>query len=90
MMVNYYSQTQPNVYHKDAVLRSLREVQSMTDAYINGNAVVAMVRKCANPYKPQKMWFENGLDTFGQGRSSAQYWTQSNTNPPGVYKENSN
>ena len=32
MMVNYYSQTQPNVYHKDAVLRSLREVQSMTDA----------------------------------------------------------
>lgn len=31
-MVNYYSQTQPNVYHKDAVLRSLREVQSMTDA----------------------------------------------------------
>lgn len=31
MMVNYYSQTQPNVYHKDAVLRSLREVQSMTD-----------------------------------------------------------
>lgn len=32
MMVEYYCQQRPNVYYKDAVLRSLREVQDMTEA----------------------------------------------------------
>lgn len=32
MMVDYYCQPNPNLYHKDAVLRTLRELQSVTDA----------------------------------------------------------
>ena len=31
MMVDYYCQPNPNLYHKDAVLRTLRELQSVTD-----------------------------------------------------------